>query len=53
MILFSKLGERYGRRPSDFLKGHLGDLLFDLLSTTVAAREEIASMKRNRGRRPR
>jgi hypothetical protein len=34
------LGERFGRRPSDFLKGEMSDLLVDLLAATELSRED-------------
>jgi hypothetical protein len=35
-----RLGERFGRRPSDFLKGEMSDLLVDLLAATELSRED-------------
>ncbi len=34
------MGERFGRRPSEFLRGDMGDLLVDLLAANELSREE-------------
>ncbi len=34
------MGERFGKRPSDFLRGDLRDLLVDLLAATELSRED-------------
>ncbi|MEM2042487.1 MAG: hypothetical protein QW410_03940 [Nitrososphaerota archaeon] len=35
------MAERFGRRPSDFLKGDMEDLLLDLLSARELSREDL------------
>ncbi len=34
------MGERFGRRPSEFLRGDMRDLLVDLLAATELSRED-------------
>ena len=38
--MLGRLGERFGRRPSDFLKGEMSDLLVDLLAATELSKED-------------
>ncbi|MEM0451106.1 MAG: hypothetical protein QXO17_06020 [Nitrososphaerota archaeon] len=39
--MLGRLAERFGRRPSDFLKGDMEDLLLDLLSARELSREDL------------
>ncbi len=34
------MGERFGRRPSEFLRGDMRDLLVDLLAATELSKED-------------
>ncbi len=34
------MGERFGRRPSEFLRGDMMELLVDLLAATELSRED-------------